>query len=78
MDSLEAADEKLRKAKKGRPLSVPAKSAWCTLGEIQERAQRKADERKRQSTEDRKNLWKLFRLGLDGDVLPDDTKAGQD
>jgi len=78
VDNLDAADEQLRQSKRGRPLSLPPRSAWSTLADIQQRAQRKAAEQKRQSTEDRKKLWQLFRAGLDGDVLSDDVKAGQD
>eukprot|EP00435_Cladocopium_sp_Y103_P041683 s2527_g11.t1 len=55
------------RTKRGRPISVPKRSAWSTMNDIIAKAKARAENRKRKADDATNETWRLFRQGLSED-----------
>ena len=74
---LTSADDQIRASAAGRKPSLPQSSAYLTLKEIQLKAQRKAENKKRQADEVKNATWKIFKDGMGTDFIVEPPPAGQ-
>ena len=74
---LTAADDQIRASAAGRKPPLPQSGAYLTLKEVQLKAQRKAENKKRQADEVQNATWKIFKDGMGTGFMVKPPPAGQ-
>ncbi|CAK8996036.1 unnamed protein product [Durusdinium trenchii] len=75
---LETEDELRTSKRKGRPPSLPSRSAWLTMSNLWKRVEAQREKKREAKNEKREAAWLLFKHGADTEAEPVQTLRGQE